>query len=85
MSEKSKSKITLADAYNVVTPDDSRPFRIPGDIGKVPLLPIFGIGVTLLMASQLDSRSVMLAAVLTAAGPVLFGVVRMSYGKQRTK
>ena len=66
-------------------PNDSRPFRIPGDIGKVPLLPIFGIGVTLLMASQLDSRSVMLAAVLTAAGPVLFGVVRMSYGKQRTK
>ncbi|NBW92476.1 MAG: hypothetical protein EBR53_08530, partial [Actinobacteria bacterium] len=24
MSEKSKSKITLADAYNVVTPDDNR-------------------------------------------------------------
>ncbi|MFM1839949.1 MAG: hypothetical protein RIS37_1215 [Actinomycetota bacterium] len=66
-------------------PNDSRPFRIPGDIGKVPLLPIFGIGVTLLMASQLDLRSVILAAVLTAAGPVLFGVVRMSYGKQRTK
>jgi APA family basic amino acid/polyamine antiporter len=66
-------------------PNDGRPFRIPGDIGKVPLLPIFGIGVTLLMASQLDLRSVILAAVLTAAGPVLFGVVRMSYGKQRTK
>jgi APA family basic amino acid/polyamine antiporter len=66
-------------------PNDSRPFRIPGDIGKVPLLPIFGIGVTLLMASQLDLRSVILAAVLTAAGSVLFGVVRMSYGKQRTK
>ncbi len=66
-------------------PNDSRPFRIPGDFGKVPLLPIFGIGVTLLMASQLDLRSVILAAVLTAAGPVLFGVVRMSYGKQRTK
>ena len=66
-------------------PNDSRPFRIPGDIGKVPLLPIFGIGVTLLMASQLDLRSVILAAVLTAAGPVLFGVVRMSYGKQRTE
>ena len=69
----------------VKRPNDSRPFRIPGDIGKVPLLPIFGIGVTLLMASQLDLRSVILAAVLTAAGPVLFGVVRMSYGKQRTK
>lgn len=66
-------------------PNDSRPFRIPGDIGKVPLLPIFGIGVTLLMALQLDLRSVIFAVVLTAAGPVLFGVVRMSYGKQRTK
>ena len=66
-------------------PNDSRPFRIPGDIGKVPLLPIFGIGVTLLMASQLDLRSVIFAVVLTAAGPVLFGVVRMSYGKQRTE
>jgi APA family basic amino acid/polyamine antiporter len=56
----------------VKRPNDSRPFRIPGDIGKVPLLPIFGIGVTLLMASQLDLRSVLLAAVLTAAGPVLY-------------
>jgi APA family basic amino acid/polyamine antiporter len=69
----------------VQRPDETRPFRIPGDIGKVPVLPILGLVVTVVMASQLELRSVVLAAGLTAIGPVLFRVVRMGYGKQRTE
>ena len=69
----------------VQRPDEIRPFRIPGDIGRVPVLPILGLFVTLVMASQLEIKSVALAAGLTAIGPVLFLVVRMGYGKQRTE
>jgi APA family basic amino acid/polyamine antiporter len=69
----------------VQRPDETRPFRIPGDVGKVPVLPILGLLVTVVMASQLEIRSVALAAGLTAIGPILFLVVRMGYGKQRTE
>jgi len=69
----------------VQRPDETRPFRIPGDIGKVPVLPILGLVVTVVMASQLEISSIALAACLTAIGPVLFLVVRMGYGKQRTE
>jgi APA family basic amino acid/polyamine antiporter len=69
----------------VQRPDETRPFRIPGDIGKVPVLPIMGLVVTVVMASQLEISSIALAACLTAIGPVLFLVVRMGYGKQRTE
>jgi len=66
-------------------PNEDRPFRIPGDIGQLPLLPILGVAATLLMASQLNFASIALASGLTAVGPVLFLVVRMGYGKQRTE
>ena len=69
----------------VQRPDDMRPFRIPGDIGRVPVMPILGLLVTVVMASKLEISSIALAAGLTAVGPTLFLVVRMGYGKQRTE
>ena len=66
-------------------PHEARPFRTPGNIGPIPVMPILGLMVTVLMASQLEISSIALAVMLTAIGPVLFGVVRMSHGKQRTK
>ena len=66
-------------------PDEVRPFRIPGNIGKLPIPPILVVVATVLMASQLRVASIALAFVLTAIGPVLFLVVRMRYGKQRTE
>jgi APA family basic amino acid/polyamine antiporter len=69
----------------VQRPLEARPFRTPGNIGPIPVMPILGLIVTVLMASQLEISSIALAVMLTAIGPVLFGVVRMSHGKQRTK
>jgi len=66
-------------------PDEVRPFRIPGSIRQLPILPILGVVATVLMASQLEVASIALAFALTAIGPVLFLVVRMRYGKQRTE
>ena len=69
----------------VQRPDEMRPFRIPGDIGRVPVMPILGLLVTVVMASKLEISSIALAAGLTAVGPTLFLVVRMGYGKQRAE
>jgi APA family basic amino acid/polyamine antiporter len=66
-------------------PDDDRPFRIPCGLGQVPILPVLGVLATVVMASQLEKASITLAVALTAIGPVLFLVVRMRYGKQRTE
>jgi APA family basic amino acid/polyamine antiporter len=66
-------------------PNEDRPFRISGGIGRLPILPVLGVAATVLMASQLEITSIALASGLTAIGPVLFVVVRMRHGKQRTK
>jgi len=51
-----------------------RPFRAPLAVGWVPVLPVLGLGATVLMMSQLDPRSWLLAAALVAAGAVLLAV-----------
>lgn len=40
-------------------PDANRPFRIPGAIGKFPLLPAFGTVATLGIATQLDATALL--------------------------
>lgn len=40
-------------------PDANRPFRIPGAIGKFPLLPAFGAAATLGIATQLDRTALL--------------------------
>jgi APA family basic amino acid/polyamine antiporter len=66
-------------------PDVVRTFRVPLAIGLVPVLPILGIAVTILMSSQLERSSVALASGLTLVGATLFFVVSMVNGKQRAK
>jgi len=66
-------------------PDVVRVFRVPLTIGLVPVLPVLGIAVTILMSSQLERSSVVLATGLTLLGTTLFFVVSMVHGKQRAK
>ncbi len=66
-------------------PDVVRVFRVPLTIGLVPVLPVLGIAVTILMSSQLELSSVVLATGLTLLGTTLFFVVSMVHGKQRAK
>lgn len=49
-------------------PDAARPFRIPGAIHGVPLIPIAGTLAALAMVPQLDARSLWLGSALLAAG-----------------
>jgi APA family basic amino acid/polyamine antiporter len=66
-------------------PDAVRSFRVPIAIGSIPVLPIMGIAATLLMSSQLQRSSVLLASALTLLGTTLYFVVSMVHGKQRAK
>jgi APA family basic amino acid/polyamine antiporter len=51
-------------------PQLERPFRVPGSVGRVPILPIVGIGTIALMLAYLEP-----GAILIGAGIGLTGVV----------
>ena len=42
---------------NVMRPDEPRPFRIPGAIRRIPIVPVAGFMAAALMIPQLASRS----------------------------
>lgn len=64
-------------------PEATRPFRVPFDIGWVPVVPIVGIIVTVGMSSQLDISSILLALLFIAAGIAIF-FVRSLFTTQRS-
>ncbi|MGA0864115.1 MAG: APC family permease [Ilumatobacteraceae bacterium] len=51
--------------------DVDRPFRIPGAVASVPVLPVLGFVVTLLLAGRLHLDSLTVAAAIVAAGYVV--------------
>ena len=53
-------------------PNATRPFRVPFDVGWVPIIPIIGIIATVSMSSQLTVSSIILALLFIAAGIVIF-------------
>jgi APA family basic amino acid/polyamine antiporter len=52
-------------------PHDHRPFRVRGDIGWLPVLPVVGILATTAMATQLDLQPLLIAFTLLATGVVV--------------
>lgn len=56
-------------------PDVARPFRIPGNIGRFPVIPAVGIVSTLLLLTQLGSLVLMVGGVIVVVGALiaLFG------------
>ena len=53
-----------------VKPDVERPFRVPLNIGKFPILPLFGLATTIYMAVQFD-----LEIILVGIGIIGIGIV----------
>jgi APA family basic amino acid/polyamine antiporter len=49
-------------------PDAPRPFRSPGAIGAVPLLPVAGFVAALVMIPRLEARSLLVGAAVVATG-----------------
>ncbi len=61
-------------ALRVRQPTAERAFRIPGAIGKVPILPILGLVAVAIMAPRLELRSIAIGTGLAAVGAVLYAL-----------
>jgi basic amino acid/polyamine antiporter, APA family len=65
-------------------PDTARPFRTPGAIGGIPILPIAGSVAALAMVPQLEATSLWLGAGLLAVGMVAYRLLDRPRAQSRT-
>ncbi len=49
-------------------PHRTRPFRVPGSLGRVPVVPVLGFAAALLMLPQLEARSLVIGAAMVGVG-----------------
>ena len=62
-------------------PDLHRPFKVPFNVGKFPILPLFGLGATIYMAIQFE-----VDIILTGLGIILSGIIfYFVYKKYKSK
>ena len=57
-----------------VQPDVERPFKVPLNIGKFPILPLFGFAVTVYMAIQFELEIILVGLGIIGAGVVFYAV-----------
>ena len=57
-----------------VRPKDKRPFRVPINVGKFPVLPLFGFAVTVYMATQFELEVILAGLGIIGAGVVFYFV-----------
>ncbi len=55
-----------------VQPEVERPFRVPVNIGKFPILPLFGLGATIYMAFQFELEIVAVGLAIIASGVIFY-------------
>lgn len=53
-----------------------RPFRVPINIGKFPILPLFGFGTTVYMALQFEIEVVLVGVAIIGIGAILYVILR---------
>jgi len=53
-----------------------RPFRVPVNIGKFPILPLFGFGTTVYMALQFEVEVVLVGLAIIGIGSVLYIILK---------
>ncbi len=53
-------------------PEVERPFRVPVNIGKFPILPLFGLGATIYMAFQFELEIVAVGLAIIASGVIFY-------------
>ncbi len=62
-----------------VKPDEERPFRVPLNIGKFPILPLFGFVVTIYMAIQFELEVILVGIGIIGTGCIFY----LLYNKRR--
>ena len=55
-----------------VKPDQERPYKVPINIGKFPVLPLFGLGATIYMATQFEIEIVLVGLGIIASGAIFY-------------
>lgn len=53
-------------------PDIERKFRVPINIGKFPILPLFGLGISLYMAFQFEIQIVFVGLMIISIGAIFY-------------
>lgn len=59
-------------------PDLQRPFKVPGNVGKFPVLPLFGLGATIYMALQFEIEIILSGVGIMIVGAVFYFVYNKS-------
>jgi len=62
-----------------VRPDEIRPFRVPLNVGKFPILPLFGFIITVYMALQFELEIILAGVGIIGAGCIFY----LLYNKQK--
>ncbi len=65
-------------------PDVERPFRVPGNIGKLPVLPVLGVASSLLMIYYVDLKSILIGSGLIVFGLAIYLISRRSRRRSPT-
>lgn len=60
-------------------PELERPYRVPINVGKFPILPLFGLGATIYMATQFEIEIMLSGLGIIGSGAVFFVI----YNKKR--
>ena len=58
-----------------------RPFRVPINIGKFPILPLFGFGTTVYMAIQFETEILLVGLAIIAIGTIFYVIFKKSMDK----
>ena len=64
-----------------VKPDLERPFKVPINIGKFPILPLFGLGATIYMATQFELEIILAGLGIIASGAIFYFI----YHRQKSR
>ena len=57
-----------------VRPELERPYRVPVNIGKFPILPLFGLGATIYMATQFEIEIIIAGLGIVVSGIIFYFV-----------
>ena len=68
-----------------VQPEVERPFRVPVNIGKFPILPLFGLGATIYMAFQFELEIVAVGLAIIASGVIFYLVYNRLYQNRQSE
>jgi APA family basic amino acid/polyamine antiporter len=59
-------------------PDIERKFKVPINIGKFPILPLFGLGISIYMATQFEIEVVLVGIAIIGIGAVFYKISKNS-------